>query len=229
MSAPDQPSAADGNSSPVETPPHAERTVTLAFTGASGAQYGIRLLECLLAARLRVYLMLSRPAQVVIATETTLRLPGRAGEIERFLGERFAATPGQLRVFGREEWTAPVASGSGAPRDMVICPASMATVGAIAAGAGRELIERAADVVLKERGRLILVPRETPFSVIHLENLLRLARLGAIVMPPSPGFYHTPRTLEDLVDFVVARILDQLDVPQALMPRWGHAPMPPSA
>ncbi len=199
----------------------ARRTITLAMTGASGAQYGLRLLECLVAADIDVFLMLSKPAQVVIGTETSLALPGRVSEIGAFLTAHYRARPGQLRVFGREEWSSPVASGSGAPREMVICPCSMATVGVIAAGAGRELIERAADVVLKERGRLILVPRETPFSVIHLENMLALARLGVTILPPSPGFYHEPTTMEDLVDFVVARILDQLDVPQRLMPRWG--------
>ncbi|MEO0421121.1 MAG: flavin prenyltransferase UbiX [Pseudomonadota bacterium] len=198
-----------------------QRTITLAFTGASGAQYGLRLLQVLLAREIRVFLLLSKPAQVVIGMETSLKLPGRSGEIERYFTERFEAAPEQLRVFGREEWTSPVASGSGAPRDMVICPCSMATVGAIAAGAGRELIERAADVVIKERGHLIVVPRETPFSVIHLENLLRLAQLGVTILPPSPGFYHEPTTMDDLIDFVVARILDQLDVPQGLMPRWG--------
>lgn len=201
-----------------QSPP---RTVTLAFTGASGAQYGLRLLQVLLARDIQVFLLLSKPAQVVIGMETSLKLPGRASEIQRYLSERFDAAPEQLTVFGREEWTSPVASGSGAPQDMVICPCSMATVGAIAAGAGRELLERAADVVIKERGRLIVVPRETPFSVIHLENMLRLARLGVIILPPSPGFYHEPRTMDDLIDFVVARILDQLDVPQGLMPRWG--------
>jgi 4-hydroxy-3-polyprenylbenzoate decarboxylase len=198
------------------------RTITLAMTGASGAQYGLRLLEALLTAQVDVYFMLSKPAQVVIGTETDVRLPSRSRDLEQFLAERYGARPGQLRVFGREQWTSPVASGSGAPKDMVICPCSMATVGAIASGVGRELIERAADVVIKERGRLILVPRESPLSVIHLENLLRLARLGVVVLPPSPGFYHQPTTMEDLIDFVVARVLDQLELPQQLMPRWGH-------
>lgn len=198
------------------------RTITLAITGASGAQYGLRLLQVLLQAGIRVCLLVSRPAQVVIGTETALQLPGRTGEIQRYLADLYGVSRGLLEVFGREQWTAPVASGSGAPRDMVICPCSMATLGSIAAGSGRELIERAADVVIKERGRLILVPRETPFSVIHLENMLRLARLGIVILPPSPGFYHRPETVEDLIDFVVARVLDQLDLPQQLMPRWGH-------
>jgi 4-hydroxy-3-polyprenylbenzoate decarboxylase len=195
--------------------------VTLAMTGASGAQYGLRLLECLLGAGRQVYLMLSKPAQIVIGLETTLELPARAGEIERLLANRCGAKPGQLHVLGREEWTAPVASGSGAPRAMVVCPCTAATLGAIATGCGHELIERAADVVLKERGRLILVLRETPLSLIHLENMVRLAQAGAVILPASPGFYHRPSRVEDLVDFIVARVLDQLEVEHALLPRWG--------
>jgi flavin prenyltransferase len=196
--------------------------VTLAMTGASGAQYGLRLLECLLAADRRVYLLLSKAAQVVIGLETSLELPARTAEIERFLADRCRARPGQLSVLGREEWTAPVASGSGAPRAMAVCPCTAATLGALAAGSGHELIERAADVVLKERGRLVLVLRETPLSTIHLENMLRLAQAGAVILPASPGFYHRPQRVEDLVDFVVARVLDQLGVEHALLPRWGR-------
>jgi 4-hydroxy-3-polyprenylbenzoate decarboxylase len=191
------------------------------MTGASGAQYGLRLLECLIGARRQVYLMLSKPAQIVMGLETTLELPSRAPEIERLLAQRCGAAAGQLHVLGREEWTAPVASGSGAPRAMVVCPCTAATLGAIAAGSGHELIERAADVVLKERGRLILVLRETPLSLIHLENMVRLAQAGAVILPASPGFYHRPSRIEDLVDFVVARVLDQLEIEHALLPRWG--------
>lgn len=195
--------------------------IALAFTGASGVQYGLRLLECLLAARRPVYLMVSKTAQVVIGSETDLALPGRAADIERKLRDQFRATEGQLRVFGPEEWSAPVASGSNAPAAMVVCPCSMATVASLASGASRSLIERAADVMLKERRPLIVVPRETPFSIIHLENLLRLARAGATVMPANPGFYHRPRKIEDVVDFLVARILDHLGVEHALTERWG--------
>jgi flavin prenyltransferase len=195
--------------------------IALAMTGASGAQYGLRLLECLVAARRTVHLMFSRTAQIVIGSETELALPGRASDIERRLAEQMRAEPGQLRVFGAEEWSAPLASGSNAPAAMVICPCSMATVASLAAGASRTLIERAGDVMLKERRPLIVVPRETPFSVIHLENLLRLARAGATVMPANPGFYHRPRRIEDLVDFLVARILDHLGVEQDLIKRWG--------
>jgi 4-hydroxy-3-polyprenylbenzoate decarboxylase len=201
-----------------------QKPIALAFTGASGAQYGLRLLECLLEAGEQVYLMISAPAQVVIGMETDLKLPGRTAEIERFFIERHGARPGQLRVFGREEWTAPVASGSSAPRAMVVCPCTTGTLSAIACGASNNLIDRAADVVLKEGRKLILVPRETPFSAIHLENMLKLARLGVCILPPSPGFYHQPQAIDDLVDFVVARILDQLDIDHAVSRRWAENP-----
>ena len=199
----------------------AQRTISLAWSGASGAQYGIRLLECLLGAGQRVFLMLSKPAQIVIAEETDLGLPGRSKEIARVLRGEFSVTEEQLQVFGREEWTAPVASGSARIDAMVICPCSMATVSAVAAGTSKTLIERAADVMLKEGRKLILVPRETPFSIIHLENMLRLARAGVIILPASPGFYGRPKSVAELVDFVVARILDQLDIPHKLLKPWG--------
>jgi 4-hydroxy-3-polyprenylbenzoate decarboxylase len=195
--------------------------ISLAMTGASGAQYGLRLLECLLSAGRTVYLMISAPGQVVIGMETDLGLPGRPAEMQRFLSERYAAAPGQLSVFGREEWTAPVASGSSAPGAMVICPCTTGTLSAVANGASNNLIERAADVVLKEGRKLVIVPRETPLSVIHLENMLRLARMGVSILPANPGFYHNPTGIDDLVDFVVARILDQLDVEHAISRRWG--------
>jgi len=136
------------------------------------------------------------------------------------LSERWGCA-GRLRVFGNAQWMAPVASGSNAPRAMVVCPCSMGTVAAIAQGHSRSLLERAADVALKEGRRLILVPRETPFSAVHLENLLKLARLGVTILPANPGFYHRPERVEELVDFVVARILDHLDVPHELGRRWG--------
>jgi 4-hydroxy-3-polyprenylbenzoate decarboxylase len=124
-------------------------------------------------------------------------------------------------VYGREEWTAPLASGSAAPDAMVVCPCTTATAAALASGASRSLIERAGDVVLKERRTLVLVVREMPYSVIHLENLLALARAGAVIMPASPGFYHRPGSVSDLVDFVVARVMDHLALPHSLVARWG--------
>lgn len=198
------------------------------MTGASGAQYGLRLLECLLKAECKVYLLLSRPAQVVINMETEHRLPGRASEIQAYFNALYAAKPQQLQVFEREQWTAPIASGSGVAGATVVCPCTTGTLSAIACGSSRNLIERAADVALKERKKLILVVRETPFSEIHLENMLKLARMGVIIMPANPGFYQRPQTLQELVDFMVARILDHLDIPQTLLPRWGEPVSPES-
>jgi len=185
--------------------------------------YGIRLLECLLAAGCRVQLLYSQAAQVVAKQEMGLDLPARAKEVAAHFRAAYADLPGSLEVFGREEWFAPVASGSNPPDAMVVCPCSMGTLAAIAQGLADNLIERAADVVLKERRTLVLVPRETPLSAIHLENMLRLSRAGAVILPPNPGFYHHPQSVQDLVDFVVARVLDQLAVPHALMRRWGEA------
>jgi 4-hydroxy-3-polyprenylbenzoate decarboxylase len=202
-------------------------TVTLALTGASGMPYGIRLLECLITSGTRVYLLYSQAAQIVARQEMDLALPGRARDAEAFFGERFSAAAGQLRAFGREEWFAPVASGSNPADAMVVCPCTMGTLAAIAQGLADNLIERAADVMLKERRPLVLVPRETPLSSIHLENMLRLAHAGAVVLPANPGFYHRPADVGAIVDFVVARVLDQLRIPHRLMQRWGDAPAPP--
>ncbi len=200
---------------------HDMNPVVLAITGASGAVYALRLLEVLLQQGERVDVMISAPGQIVMSMETELKLPGRPAEIQRVLSETYSADEGQLRVFGREEWTAPVASGSSAPRAMVVCPCTTGTLAGIAAGTSHNLIERAADVAIKEGRQLILVPRETPFSAIHLENMLKLARLGVVILPPNPGFYNNPAALNDVVDFVVARILDQLGIENELSPRWG--------
>ncbi|MGH9886063.1 MAG: flavin prenyltransferase UbiX [bacterium] len=198
-------------------------TVTVAFTGASGMPYGVRLLECLLGAGIRVYLLYSQAAQIVARQEMALSLPARTRDAAEFFCTRFGAAPGQLQAFGREEWFAPVASGSNPADAMVVCPCTMGTLAAIAAGMADNLIERAADVALKEARKLVLVPRETPLSAIHLENMLKLSRAGAIILPANPGFYHHPQTAQDLVDFVVARILDHLGVKHELMPRWGES------
>jgi 4-hydroxy-3-polyprenylbenzoate decarboxylase len=201
------------------TPP---RTVAVAFTGASGMPYGIRLVECLLGAGCEVWLLYSQVAQIVARQEMDLELPSRPAEVQSALSARFGAAPGQLRVFGREEWFAPLASGSNPADAMVVCPCTMGTLASIAAGLSQNLIERAADVAIKEGRKLVLVPRETPFSAIHLENMLKLARLGVVIMPPSPGFYTHPQTVGDMIDFVVARVLDQIGVPNDLMRRWGE-------
>jgi len=196
--------------------------ITLAITGASGAQYGLRLLDCLLTADVRVSLMISAAAQVVIATETDVGLPGRSDEQQQFLSERFNASDGQLSVFGRDQWMSSVASGSNTAQAMVVCPCSSATLSAIANGASRDLIERAADVMLKEHRQLILLHREMPVSAIHLENMLKLSQLGVTIMPASPGFYHQPQGIDELIDFVVARLLDHLNIKHTLIPRWGE-------
>lgn len=195
--------------------------LTVAMTGASGAQYGLRLLEWLLRSGVPVHLLLSKPARIVIGMETEVQLPGRNVETARFLTQRFQVEPTLLQLHGLEEWTAPVASGSAPSAGMVVCPCTSGTLAGLAAGTSRNLIERAADVTLKENRKLILVVRETPFSVIHLENMLRLARAGACILPANPGFYHKPKRLDDLVDFVVARVLDQLGLRQTLLSPWG--------
>ncbi len=196
--------------------------IILGMTGASGADYGLRLLQCLLEAGWPVQLLLSKAAQIVIHMETDLRLPSRTGDIQRVLIDYYRCDPGQLRVYGQDQWTAPPASGSALAQAMVVCPCTTGALAAIANGNSDNLLERAADVSLKEGRKLILVLRETPFSVIHLENMLRLARAGAVILPANPGFYYRPTTAAQLVDFIVARILDQLAIPHTLLPRWGE-------
>jgi len=191
------------------------------MTGASGAQYGLRLLEELVKANVQISLLLSRPAQIVIKTETNFDLPSRASDIQQFFTEKFQANAEQIKAYEREQWMAPIASGSGVADATVICPCTTGTLSSIAVGSSRNLLERAADVALKERKKLILVIRETPFSDIHLENMLKLSRMGAIIMPANPGFYQQPKTLDDIIDFMVARILDHLDITHKLMPNWG--------
>ncbi|KJH66750.1 flavin prenyltransferase UbiX [Chromobacterium violaceum] len=198
------------------------KTITVALTGASGLPYGLRLIEILLAAGARVWVLYSQAAQVVAKQEMQLTLPSRPAEMLAWLRERYPAGDGQLEVYGREEWFAPAASGSNPPDAMVVCPCSMGTLAAIRHGMSDNLIERAADVCIKEQRKLVLVPRETPLSAIHLENMLELARLGVVILPPSPGFYTHPKSMDDMVDFVVSRILDQLGVAQTLTPRWGE-------
>lgn len=198
------------------------KRITLAFTGASGAPYGLRLLQCLLEADCEVFVILSKAARIVIGTETELALPAGTGASEQALRSWVGTDKGRLVLCGLEQWTAPVASGSGAPSAMVVCPCSTGTLSAIACGASDNLIERAADVAIKEGRKLILVPRETPFSAIHLENMLKLSRLGVTIMPAAPGFYHQPESVSDLVDFMVARLLDHLGVEQTLLKRWGE-------
>ena len=195
--------------------------ISLAITGASGAPYGLRLLEQLLRGGVGVYLMISPAARVVLKAESDIELPQESEAVADFFSQRFGTDRKLLQVFGEQEWFAPVASGSAAPRSMVVCPCSSGSLSAIATGASNNLIERAADVMIKERRQLILVPREMPLSAIHLEHMLKLAQLDVTIMPASPGFYHRPQSVEAMVDFVVARILDHLNIQQKLAPRWG--------
>ncbi|MBF0108391.1 MAG: UbiX family flavin prenyltransferase [Magnetococcales bacterium] len=198
----------------------------LALTGASGAVYGLRLAEALLMAGQEVEVLLSTAARTVLARECGLNVQGDGEEVRaaflKWMGNSAAGIEyRRFRHHGLMDWSSPLASGSAGGRRMVICPCSMGTLAAVAMGLSDNLIERAADVVIKERGQLILVTRETPLSAIHLENMLRLARLGVILLPASPGFYHRPQAIGDLVDFVVARVMDQLGVAHGLISPWG--------
>jgi len=198
------------------------KTINLAFTGASGLRYGMRLLEVLLQNGERVNLVYSQAAQIVAKQEMNFVLPSRVQDAEKAVTEKIGKFNGELKVYGVQDWYAPMASGSNPGDAMVICPCTMGTIGKIAGGISDDLIARAADVMLKEKCALILVPREMPFSAIHLENMLKLSHAGAVIMPPNPGFYHHPQRVEDIIDFVVARILDHLGVAQTLMKPWGE-------
>lgn len=193
------------------------RPIVFAITGASGAPYAVRLLEQLIVAKRRVQLIVSSHGLRLLQTETgidsvsALRHHAGAKGFDRF-----------VTTFDDADRGAAPASGSALTSGMVVCPCSMGTLSAISTGASRSLVERAADVTLKERRRLVLVTRETPLSAIHLENMLRVTRAGALVMPAAPGFYHSPKSIGDLVDFIVARVLDHLGVAHQLGPRWGE-------
>ena len=196
-----------------------DRPVVVAITGASGAPYAVRLLEALVECQRRVSLIVSDHGIRLLDTEMGISsveaLRARVG------ASRWDAV---VRAYDDRDRGAAPASGSALTAGMVVCPCSMGTMSAIAVGASRSLVERAADVTLKERRPLVLVPRETPYSAIHLENMLTVTRAGAVVLPASPGFYHRPRTVDDLVSFVVARVLDHLGIEHAVSPRWGAEP-----
>ena len=197
----------------------AEVPIVMAITGASGAPYAVRLLEALVQAQQRVQLIVSDHGLRLLRTETDI---GTVDALRARIGT--AAWDASVTLFDDNDRGAAPASGSARNRGMVICPCSMGTISAISQGTSRSLVERAADVALKERRMLVLVPRETPYSTIHLENMLRLTRAGAVVLPASPGFYHRPTRIDDLVDFVVARVLDHLGVDHAVGRRWGDTP-----
>jgi 4-hydroxy-3-polyprenylbenzoate decarboxylase len=191
--------------------------IVMALTGASGAPYGIRLVQQLVALGRDVSLIVSSHGLRLLRTETDI------GDLDGLRGEVGAkAWDTRVTVYDDADRGAGPASGSAKTAGMVICPCSMGTLASIAAGTSRSLVERAADVTLKERRPLVLVPRETPLSAIHLENMLRVTRAGAVVLPASPGFYHRPASIAELVDFIVARVLDHLGVENTLAPRWGE-------
>ena len=197
-------------------------SITLAMTGASGLQYGLRLLQYLLSEQRPVNLLLTSAAYIVADMELGLKLPGNPGKLQQFFAEYWQMDVASLQAYHINDWSASIASGTTSCEAMVVVPCTSGCLAAIANGMSDNLLERAADVMLKEQKRLILVHRETPLSVIHLENSLKLARMGATILPANPGFYHQPQSVDDMVDFVVARILDHLKVPHQLMPRWGE-------
>jgi 4-hydroxy-3-polyprenylbenzoate decarboxylase len=196
------------------------RPIVFAITGASGAPYAVRLLEQLIAAKRQVQLIVSSHGLRLLRTETDYT---SVDDLRQGLGAK--AWDRYVTAYDDTDRGAAPASGSALNAGMVICPCSMGTLSAVSVGASRSLVERAADVALKERRPLVMVTRETPLSAIHLENMLRLTHAGAVVMPAAPGFYHRPRSVDDLVDFIVARVLDHLGVEQQLVTRWkGEAP-----
>ena len=208
------------------TVPAATAPLVVAITGASGAPYAVRLVEMLLAAGREMHLSISPSGQAVIAEEL-----GRRVDLDRFdladlLGgpaaERVAAAPGRLHYHHHKNLMAPIASGSFLTAGMVICPCSGSTLAAVAHAMGENLIHRAAEVHLKERRKLVVVPRETPLSLPQLKNMQAIHEAGAVVLPAAPGFYARAETVADLVDFVVARICDQLGVANTLIRRWGE-------
>ncbi len=193
----------------------------LCITGASGAIYGIRLLEELLARGLGVDLLLSPTGHIILDHELRMKVTAHGDGGPAISGQDKVIEHPALRYIPCDDLTANLASGSSLKRTMIVCPCSMGTLARIASGVSGNLIERAADCVLKERGRLVLVPRETPLSTIHLKNMLCLAEAGAQILPAMPGFYHKPRTMDDLVDFVVGKVLDALEIENDLFTRWG--------
>ncbi|RKZ14745.1 aromatic acid decarboxylase [bacterium] len=195
--------------------PNQHAPIALAITGASGAPYWMRLLEVLLAEGHEVHLVASANASTVSMAETGL-------DLDAAIARAAKGARGTLRIFDRHDFMAPMASGSARLAAMVICPCSTGTLARIAHGTSSDLVTRAADVCLKERRKLIVVPRETPLSLIHLRNMVTLTEAGAVVLPAMPGFYNKPEEIADLVDFVVQRITDQLGLDLQLSERWGQ-------
>ncbi len=198
----------------------APNRVVLAITGASGIQYARRLLQVLIQSKLETHVVFSDAALDVWRAELDVPLKGDKPDLDAFAGVKAEG----VTLYRNAQVGAPIASGSFRHRGMVVCPCSMSTLGALASGAGEKLIGRAAEVTLKERRKLIVVPRETPYSLIALRNMVTLTEAGAVILDANPGFYARPKSLADVVDFVVARILDHLEVEHDLSKRWGEKP-----
>ncbi len=194
---------------------------TIAITGASGAPYGLKLLQELVKGGHSVSLCISREGRSILHDETGLMLKGSETDIQNILERSLEAQKGQLRYFEEENLYAPIASGSAKVDAMIVIPCTMKTLASIASGFASNLIERAADVMLKEKRKLIIVPRETPLSAVHLRNMLILAEIGCHIIPAMPAFYHHPKKIEDMVDFIVGRVMDSLGLENDLSPRWG--------
>jgi 4-hydroxy-3-polyprenylbenzoate decarboxylase len=196
--------------------------VLLGISGASGAVYGVRCAALLLAQGIDLHVLVSATAWGILSAEVgDGKVPGTLAARKRWL-ERLVSGPRPFRLYAEDDFRIPFASGSNPPDAMIVVPCSMGTAGRIANGVSSSVLTRCADVVLKERKPLVLVVRETPFSVLHLENLLTLARAGADVLPACPGFYHRPKSVSDLVDFVASRALSRIGVEAGVLPRWGE-------
>ena len=195
------------------------KSLVVAITGASGSIYSLRLIKELLKSRNRVYLVISKQAFSIIRTETGINWAGKTeSDTEKKIQKHFSSK--NIKYFSESNLYAPISSGSFFTDGMLVVPCSMKTLSGIANGYASNLIERAADVVLKEDRKLLLAPREMPFNAIHLENMLKLARLGVKIVPPIPAFYHKPKDINDIVDFVVGKILDSIKVRHSLFKRW---------
>jgi 4-hydroxy-3-polyprenylbenzoate decarboxylase len=198
------------------------KQIILGVTGASGIPLATTLLEQLLASGCKVHLVFTTAGLITFKEEMEFSLSATPALCKQILIEKLQLTNGDnLHIYTNNDWFSPIASGSSVPDAMVICPCSMATLGKVANGIGDDLLSRAADVILKERKNLVIVPRETPFSAIHLDNMLTLSRLGVSILPPVVAFYTHPKSVDDIILFIVSRILDQLQVNNKLVKRWG--------
>ena len=198
------------------------KQIIVAVTGASGAAYGLRLIQRLAAMGVKQHLLFSDAARVVLKQELGLSLPEKREEVAPAIASHLQISDELLNHYHQSDWFSPAASGSAGIRHMVVIPCSMGSLARIAGGVSDNLLERAADVMLKERGRLILVPRETPLSSIHLEHMLKLSRMGVDMIPAMPGFYHRPESVDDLINFVVDRVMDHLNIDDGEARRWGE-------